>query len=164
MFFLLGEGCLEGFLKPQIWNGTLPLYITFYKEPDVELKAGIKECTTQTLCLLSVKMALDHPILTIEPTFIAPKPVNLQPCPQDERAKHGSLVVLWFSKRPASWKSPGISTPQGTMEQNREGPWSSCQYLVSNRPNKWTAGHQAAGRLLVNMWVTCREIIRPKSL
>ena len=88
----------------------------------MELKAGIKKCTTQTLCLLSVKMALDHPILTIKLTFIAPKPVNLQPCPQDETGKHGSLVVMGFSKRPASWKSPGIPTPQGMREQNREGP------------------------------------------
>ena len=83
-------------------------------------KAGIKECTTQRLCSLSVKAASDHSMLTIEPPSVAPEPANLQPHPHDERGKHGWCAVTLSSKRPASWKSPGMPTRQSKTGRDLE--------------------------------------------
>lgn len=108
-----------GFFKPGIYISILPLYIIFYKEPH-ELKARIKECVTQRLCWLSVKTASDYSVLTINPPFVAPVPPDPQPPPCSERGKQGCWGVTQFFKRPASWGSIGMPTPQGPTEQKRD--------------------------------------------
>ena len=78
-------------------------------------------------------------VLTFSKGSLSPVCAHHQPTLHSTRAPRSTTSshceragATVFFKRPASWKSLGTPTPQGTWERNRKGSWVSCQPLVSN--------------------------------
>lgn len=148
-----------GFFKPWIWNGTLLLWIIFCKEPNTELKAGIKECATQRLCTLfidSLRRSCAHRQTTLYSTRV-PGSTTFS---TRWVGKQGWLVVALSFERPAFWNNLG--TPPHKAPQSKTG--RDHELLVHALfVMDWASMHKIpailrlVGFLWMDMWVICER-------